>query len=183
MNKPQADGSVALSAVPYSEWAEVVKANQQLPAEQRRYFILDYIEDGSELDCMVIEAPADEYRVWIREHMASKRNREAGKNFQFLSLDAALSGNDEFETLLDYIPSANGTEEIAYEQLLTEALRKELAAWRPWANDLLDMYLRGKKRDCTDELAQKYAVSPQVIRKYKRQFEDFIKKYLGGVSF
>ena len=65
---------------------------------------------------------------------------------------------------------------------LMEELKEALAAWRPWAADLLELYLNGEKRACTEALSRKYGVSPQVIRKYKRQFEDFVKNFLGGVS-
>ena len=103
MNKAQADGSVQLSVTDREEWQAVVKANKQIPAEKRRYFILDYIKDGADLDCMIIEAPVDVYRTWIREHMASKRNRDAGKAYQHFSVDAPVTDSDGVETLLDTI--------------------------------------------------------------------------------
>ncbi len=74
-------------------------------------------------------------------------------------------------------------EEQVCSQMMELQLREALAAWKPWANDMLDCYLRGERRTCTDTLSLKYGVSPQVVRKYKRQFEKFIKKFLGGVSF
>lgn len=183
MNKAQADGSVQLSIADREEWQAAVKANKQLPAEKRRYFILDYIKDGADLDCMVIEAPVNVYRTWIREHMASKRNRDAGKGYQILSLDAPVADSDGVETMFDTISAGGSVEEsICVEMLLTD-LRETLAAWKSWANDLLDIYLQGRKRSCTELMAQKYSVSSQVIRKYKRQFEDFVKKIFEGVSF
>lgn len=183
ISKPQADGSIQLSITDREEWLAVVKANKQLPAEKRRYFILDYIKDGTDLDCMVIEAPIDVYRSWIREHMASKRNRDAGKEYEHLSMDAPVVGSDGVVTLLDTISAGNSVEESVCGEMLMAELREALAAWKPWANDLLDIYLRGKKRSCTEFMAQKYSVSPQVIRKYKRQFEDFVKNFFEGVSF
>ena len=59
----------------------------------------------------------------------------------------------------------------------------ELKAWRPWALDLLAAYVSGNSKACTKKLAAKYHVSEQVIRKYKRQFKKFIKKFFAGVSF
>lgn len=181
--KPQADGSVSLSVATCDEWADVAKANKQLPPEKRRYFILDHIMDGDDLDRMVIEAPFSEYQIWIRGYMADKRNREAGRTLRHLSLDAKLFEQEGAETLLDVIPSKGSAEECAFEKMLMENLRSSLSAWKPWANDLLDAYLQGEKRACTERLAQKYGVSVQVIRKYKRQFEVFVKKFLEGVSF
>ena len=55
VNKRQSDGTVRLSVADHAEWLAVVKANRELPAEQRRYFIVDYIKDGTDLDCMVTE--------------------------------------------------------------------------------------------------------------------------------
>ncbi len=48
---------------------------------------------------------------------------------------------------------------------------------------MLDCYLQGDRRTCIDTLSMKYGVSPQVVRKYKRQLEASIKKFGGGVSF
>lgn len=132
---------------------------------------------------MVIEASAEEYRAWNREHMAAERNRAMGKEFQHLSLDAKLFCADEAESLLDVLALADSLEDQVCERLLIENLREALASWRPWANDLLNLYLQGKKKSCTAVFAAKYGVSLQTVRKYKRQFENFVKKFMEGVSF
>jgi len=49
--------------------------------------------------------------------------------------------------------------------------------WNPWGIDLLEFYIAGQKNSCTKEIAVKYKVSEQTARKYKRQFEAFVKKY------
>lgn len=183
MNQEQPDGSVALTAVSSAEWLDAVRPNKCLPAEQQRHFIIDYIADGDDLDRMVIEAPIEEYRKWHREHMASERNRQIGKNMQKLSIDMRLFGMEDVESLQDVLSSGEDMEKSVYDQMLLDDLRRELAAWKPWGNDLLDFYLEGQTRECTDFLSEKYGVSPQVIRKYKRQFENFIKNFLRGVSF
>ena len=183
INKALSDGSACLCVVPAAEWLAVVNANKGLPPERRRYFIMDYIKDGEELDCMVIEAPFEVYRTWHKEHMASVRNRARGRQFQHLSLDAAVF-RERATGQYSEIPAANEQVEgsVCDKAILAE-LREKLAAWKPWANDLLDLYLLGQKRTCTKVLAKKYGVSPQTIRKYKRQFEERIKKYFSGVSF
>ncbi len=183
MNKPQPDGSTCLSVATAAEWLAAVNGNKGLSAEQRRYFILDYIADGDDLDCMVIETPLAEYRKWDRGRPAEKRNRHVGQAFQQLSLDAPFYGSEDSGNLLDLIASDTQVESEACDIVLMEELQKALASWRPWANDLLEMYLNGQKRACTKIIARKYGVSPQVARKYKRQFEEFIKNFLGGVSF
>ena len=48
---------------------------------------------------------------------------------------------------------------------------------------MLEQYLAGRKRSCSADMAEKYGVSEQVIRKYKRQFEEFIRKFFEGISF
>lgn len=183
INKPQAGGSVQLSISNREEWQAVVRANKQLPSEQRRYFILDYIKDGTDLDCMVMEAPIDVYRNWIREHMTSKRNREAGKGYQFLSVDAPVADRDGLGTLLDTISADSSVEEIVCGEMVLTDLQDALAAWKPWANDLLELYLQGQKRTCSDMLAKQYGISQRMIRKYKVQFEEFVKNFFEEVPF
>ena len=72
------------------------------------------------------------------------------------------------------LASEEQVEVLACDQILLDELHEALTLWKPWANDLLDMYLQGKKRTCTRTLAERYGVSPQVVRKYKRQFEEYI---------
>ena len=184
LNKQQPDGVLRLTVSTVSEWHAVLQENRQCPADQRRYFILDYIDDGGNPDCMIIEVPKDVYRVWNREHMASERNRIAGKAFQKFSLDAEPSrtGDSITSTRSDLI-AQDLEEKLMWERLLLENLRFELARWQPWANDLLELYLRGRKKNCARILAEKYGVSQQTVRKYKRQFEFFVKKFFEGVSF
>lgn len=183
INKAQPDGSIKLSVVSVSEWLDVIKENKGLPIEQRRYFIHDYIADGGNLDCIIIETSLAEYREWDKRRLTEKQNRRARQGFQHLSLDAPHSAFEGSGSLMDLVAADTQVESTVCDQLLMDELKKVLASWKPWANDLLTLYLRGKKRTCTKDLAEKYGVSPQVIRKYKRQFEGFIKKFLGGVSF
>lgn len=183
MNQEQPDGSMGLAVVTSAEWLAAVRQNKHLPVDQQRYFIIDYIADGDDLDRMVIEVPIEDYREWHREHMASERNRRNGRNLQKLSMDMPLFGVEDVESLWNVLSSGEDIENMVYDRMLMDDLRQKLAAWKPWGNDLLDFYLEGQARRCTDFLSEKYGVSPQVIRKYKRQFEDFIKNFLRGVSF
>ncbi len=183
MNKVQPDGSIRLSIATFEEWLAMVEANKSLPASQQRYFIVDCISDSRDMDRMVIEVTAAEYREWNRDRMAAARNRVLGKNYQVLSLDAPFRTENTVLDLRKALKSGERMEEQVCSQMLEVQLREALAAWKPWANDMLDCYLRGERRTCTDTLSMKYGVSPQVVRKYKRQFEKFIKKFLGGVSF
>ncbi len=183
MNKAQPDSSVRFSVATCEEWLAVVEADKSLPASQQRHFIVDCIADGQDKDRMVIETTAAEYRAWNRERMASARNRVLGRGYQELSLDVPVCIEDAMLDLKEMLKSGEQVEEQASSRMLAIQLREALTAWKPWANDMLACYLRGEQRSCTDILATKYGVSPQVIRKYKRQFEKFIKKFFDGVSF
>lgn len=183
VNQEQPDGGVCLAVVSSREWRTVVERNKQLPLDQQRYFVIDYITESSEIDRMVIETTAEDYRVWHKEHMASERNRRLGNAYQFVALDALRRGTDGFEYIQEDILSDEQLEEIVCNQMILEDLRLKLAEWRPWANDLLDMYLLGNQRSCSSVIAEKYGVSDRVVRKYKRQLEDFIKNFLEGVPF
>lgn len=182
-NQAQPDGCTALTVISSAEWVSIVKKNKQLPSEQQRHFIIDYIVDGTEIDRMVIEAPAEMYYTWLREHVAAQRNRRRGKEYRLLSIDAVIQQEDDTVLIGESIASDIQVEATACDRLLMENLREALRSWKPWANDILDRYLKGEKRSCTSALAKKYGVSQQVIRKYKRQFEEFIKNFLTGVSF
>lgn len=183
INQVQPDGSTRLSAVSADEWRSAIRENEGLPPERQRYFIRDYIADKNDMDCMVIEVSASEYIQWDKDRSAARRNREAGKNFRVSSLDAPFAGMDRTMARLEQLPDQTQLESMVCDSVLMEELKEALAAWRPWATDLLELYLNGQKRACTEVLSRKYGVSPQVIRKYKRQFEEFVKNFLGGVSF
>ena len=74
-------------------------------------------------------------------------------------------------------------EAAVIDDILMDELKKQLSNWKPWAADMLEQYLAGRKRSCSADMAEKYGVSEQVIRKYKRQFEEFIRKFFEGISF
>jgi len=177
VNKQEDDGSIHLVSVPYKEWRAVVDINPNLPIDQRRYFISDYNFDGDTPDCIIIESDRDTYFKWLKEHIASQRNRKAGKAFQILSLDACTTIGDEQVNFADVIPSAQKVEDDVCFKIALKSLCDELAAWKPWATDLLAFYLKGKKKSCTDMMAKKYGVSPQMIRRYKKDFENFVKNF------
>ena len=182
LNKPQKDGTTALSTATKEEWIAAVKGNKNLPTEQRRYFIVDCIEEGNDIDRMIIEVSYDEYRRWNSRHTISERNRKEGKKFHHLSLDAVLNESDGIE-LLECVGGIEDIDAAAMDEILMKELKRKLAAWKPWATDMLEIYLAGNKRTCSAAMAAKYGVSEQVIRKYKRQFEEFIKNFFTGVSF
>ncbi len=100
-----------------------------------------------------------------------------------MSLDAPVSGDNRSISLGSIIPSVWDMEEAICSQAVVESLRAELSAWQPWVIDMLDFYLAGESRTCTNTLAKKYDVSPQMVRKYKKRFENFVEKFFEAVSF
>ncbi len=203
IKKKQTDGSVQLTIVSYQEWRAVVDANKGLPEALQRHFIREYIFDRDVEDCIYIEASFEQYRKWRNEHMRADRKRRRNRKSQqpqekghnqvqgngmnnkprILSLDAPVAGGNQTISLGCAIPDTWQMEEAVCSQAVVDTLRSALSAWQPWANELLDYYLRGEQRSCTNVLAEKYGVSPQMVRKYKKQFEDFIKKFFDPVSF
>ena len=182
INKEQTDGNVKLTIGTKEELREILIANKGLAVNQRRNFIADYISDGTEMDCMIVEVSADEYRQFNREHMASERNRKLMNMYCHISLDDNIHEQEDLITE-EILADDFNLEETITSEILLEELEDRLSNWKPWALDMLEIYLNGQKRGCTKELSEKYGVSEQVIRKYKRQFEDFIKNFLSGVSF
>lgn len=174
--------SGALQSITLEEWLAILRKNKSLPAEKKRRFIIDCIIENEKLDRMYIEVDQDTYREWHRANQAAYRNRIAMKQFHHISMDAEIEG-DEGDTVRDIFLSYNSLERDVEFAMAFEELCTELKAWRPWALDLLTAYVNGNSKACTKKLAAKYHVSEQIIRKYKRQFKKFIKKFFAGVSF
>lgn len=159
------------------EWDTVLAANRKLPREQRRFFIRDCIENGSQIDCMFIETSRDEYNKWHSQEVMRARNRKAAKDYQVLSLDYAISDVEE-AAYGDTVADPFNLEEDLMNDMFMANLRATLAEWKDWANELLDYYLAGKRMESTRILSEKYGVSFYTIQKRKNQLDQFIKNYL-----
>lgn len=122
INKPQKDGRTALCTATAEEWLSAVSSNRNLPTERRRYFIADCIEDGKEIDRMVIEVDYDEYRRWNSRHTVTERSRKAEKEYQFLSLDAVLNEADDI-TLLECLSSMEDMEAAVISEMIMDELK------------------------------------------------------------
>ena len=173
----QVNGIRQLAEATPEEWDAILKENRGLPIEQRRYFIKDCFEDGDELDCMYIETTATEYREWNSKNTAAQRKRKAGLLYSFLSLDAGIPETG-LESLHESIPSAFNLEGLATDNLLIEELKAALRKWKPWAEELLEIYLSGAKRSCTSGLCEKYKLSDRAVQKRKAAFEKFVLDFL-----
>lgn len=177
IRKQNENGEIVLAEVSASEWFNILAENRKLPKEHRRYFIADCIEDGDEVDRMFIEVDREEHHRWNSRHTASERNRKHGKDFVHLSLDDFLAGTNQIY-IADILTDSHCIEEDVTSQIRMTELENALRLWKPWAIDLYEAYLAGRKTKCTAEIAQKYGVSLQTARSYKRQFETFVKEFL-----
>lgn len=176
LREVQQDGSICLVETTSETWHSIVKEDAQLPRSQRRCFICDTIADGRDLDCMVMETTFEEWQAWDKEQRQTRRNHLLKKRYEHLSADA-LEDDEREHTLMNEIMRSEGFEIEAVGHLAVEELRKALVVWRPWGAMLLDYYIAGEHRTCTQELAKYCDVSEQVVRKYKRQFENFVADF------
>ena len=76
------------------------------------------------------------------------------------------------------IPSDLRLEELVTDRVLVEELRRSLRTWKPWAEELMELYIAGAKRSCTRGLCEKYQLSDRAVRKRKEAFEKFVLDFL-----
>lgn len=173
----QVDGTRQLVVATQEEWDAILKRNKGLPPEKRRFFIKDCFNDGSELDCMYIEASRDDYRKWHNNIRTAQRNMKSAAMNPSLSLDAEIPSSD-VSSLHECVDSGLNLEEVAVNRILFEELKVALKAWKPWALELLSLYMEGRGRTCTMELCEKYHVTDRAIQKRKIAFEKFVENFL-----
>ncbi len=173
----QINGIRQLTAATQAEWDAILKKNKQLPLSEQRRFMKDCFEDGGELDCMYIEVPTLEHREWNSKNTVQQRKRKKEALHTHLSLDTSVSDADH-ESLHECVPSDFNLERLATDRVLIEELRQALRKWKPWAEELLELYLFGKKRSSTKVLCEKYHLSYRAVQKRKAAFEKFILDFL-----
>ncbi|MCM1215191.1 MAG: hypothetical protein NC548_11805 [Lachnospiraceae bacterium] len=159
------------------EWDSILAVNRTLPREKRRFFIESKIREGNTWDRMFIETSKEEYDKWHSQEEMQRRNLKAAERYKFLSLDYGCSFDGDVEYTETISDDSNIEEEIASDMFMAD-LRAALAAWKDWANELLDYYLAGKRMESTRILSQKYRVSATTIQKRKKQLDEFVKEYL-----
>lgn len=62
--------------------------------------------------------------------------------------------------------------------VLMAELKEALRLWKPWAEELFDHYMAGRKRSCTQALCEKYQLTDRAVQKRKAAFEKFILDFL-----
>lgn len=94
---------------------------------------------------MFIETLREEYNKWHSQEAMRSRNLRAAKEYQVIFLDHGCSFDDEVEFAETIAGSTNFEEKVASDMFMRD-LRAALAAWKDWANELLDYCLAGKRR-------------------------------------
>ena len=173
----ETDGIRQLVAATQKEWDDILKGNRRLPLEKRRCFEMDCFEDGDGLDCMYIEVSVAEHREWNSQNTARQKKRKAGIPYRQLSMDTGAS-EAGLGSLHESVPSDFDLEGLATDHILFGELKAALRKWKPWAEELLGLYLAGEKRSCTEYLRRKYGLTDRAIRKRKKAFEKFVVVFL-----
>lgn len=174
--KDMNDPKKGLMEATQEEWSAIMRANKGLPMCQRRCFIEDCFEDCGVIDRMFIEVPYAKYLVWHKEKMGQERNRVRGKEYVHFSINRDLHGAEGC-SIQDTIPAEFDLEESIIGEMVLERLREQLANWKPWALELLDFYLDGKKKTCAKVLGEKYGISAMAMSKRKKLFDEFLRKF------
>lgn len=180
--KDSTDPKKGLKEATQEEWSAILKSNKGLPMCERRCFIEDSFEDCGVIDRMFIEVTLGAYKEWDRERKRQSRNEEQRSSYQHISLDYQ-GGDDDSRSFDEFIASGFDLEGDVLSRNDIEAFHQALAKWRPWAMEMLENYLSGERRCCTQKLCEKYGVSAVVIRKRKRDFEKFARKFFEDRGF
>ena len=168
INSVQLDGSTALAETTAEHWREIVRKNKQLPKEERRYFIDDIIREPGVFDCVIVEVPYKDYLHYDSMRTLLGRNRILKKTYHHFSIDDGFSAE---------IPCDYDLEETVLADKMICELRDALKEWQPWGIDFLRLYLNGQKGSSVSIVARKYGVSLRQARRYKDQFNAFVKNF------
>lgn len=168
----------ALRLASKEEWNQILAANRGLNRDQRRFFIQDCFEDCGTIDCLYIETTKEDYDKWHAENQKRYRQRTGCGEIKTISLDTSIQ-TDDGSSMLDVMDDGINWEEVMIDGICMRDLRVCLASWKDWANELLDYYLTGEQMAATKILANKYGLSEQLIRRRKKELENYVKKYFG----
>lgn len=180
VNMVQSDGSMLLCRVPLKVCRAIQYANIGTTGRDRRYFKEEYDPDFDTMYHTIIEVTHEEYLEWYAEHRKESRHEQNWEkmDYQTLSLDIPVDDEMDALTFKDAIPDLTAdTERDGMMASRLDDLREDLAAWKPWAVEVLDYFLADQNRSCTKILAQKYHRSEGDVRYWKRCFMDHVKEY------
>ena len=158
------------------EWTQILKANRGLPRDSRRFFICDSFEDCGIIDRIFIETSKTEYDRWHAQQVEANRKRKAGNQYINVSLETGPEGNEEVSYNMLVADSIDIETEIQ-ERMELEQLKALLSNWRPWATDMMNLYIAGMKKEATYIISKKYGTSIRTVQRWKEQFDGFIKEF------
>ena len=115
----------------------------------------------------VYRSAASEHREWNSKNTIRQKNRKLGMRYTHQSLDAGVPDTD-VETLHECVPSGFNLEGAVADQVLIEELKCALRAWQPWAEELMDLYMAGAKRSCTNGLCKNTSSPTGLFKSEKR---------------
>ena len=169
-----------------------------LPLDQRRYFITDrFMYDGYE-DTLVIEVTREKYLEWRRERRGSdaddksrkdskygkpkkaradsRRDKPKTPRYKFVSIEAMTEKgvpSDFAGALLSSDDEDNRIRRIALEELV-----RKVAAWKPWASDMLKLRMMGfDDTECAVMIAERRHVTERMGRHYREQLDKFLENF------
>lgn len=169
VNALQPDGTTTLVETTAEHWHEITENNKLLSKADRRYFIVDIINESGVFDCMIMEAPYKDYLRWHSEQSPATRNRTLKRMYHHLSIDAGFLEN--------IISQVNMEDEVIGAMLIVE-LRDALSDWNKWAATVLDMYLAHQNSAVANFIMTQCDVSQPTAYRYIDQFKEFVKKFL-----
>ncbi len=173
----EVDGVRQLVVATKKEWEDILEANRGLPMAERRLFEENTIKEGNEVDRMFIEVSLEDYQKWHREASLRAKRHKNDSEYEVFSLDAPVPDEEESESH-EIVPSPLCLEDVAVDNILLSELKNALAAWNPWALEMLDCYLSTNARTCTEELCKKHNLSDRAVQKRKKAFENFVQNFL-----
>lgn len=174
--KDMNDPKKGLMEATQEEWSAILRSNKGLPMCQRRCFIEDCFEDCGVIDRMFIEVSYEAYMEWHREDALRRINGKLKGECQHLSIDCPLKGS-EGEALIDTLSAEFDLEGSVIDEMLLEKLKTQLANWKPWALELLEFYLDGKKKNCAKVLGERYGITVMAMSKRKKLFDEYLKNF------
>lgn len=170
------DPKAGLRVASLQEWDQILKKNKTLPREERRFFIADAFEDCGVIDCMYIETTRDEYNKWHSQKVYSDRKRGYEEQYGKISLQAIIPETDELP-YVGVVADALNLEESVLSEDRFRALKSALAQWKPWAVEMMELYLAEKKEEASFIISKEYDVSIRTVQRWKLMFEKFVIKF------
>lgn len=172
------DDNQDLTPVTAEEYQRIVLANENLPAAEKRYFIIlpGRVDDKQ---CLVYwETTRENALLW---HSDKERRRSRDKlyseNVPTCSLDALADSEyggfiaaDHPATDMDKGAATNER----LEKLTAKLLEREHAECEIY---MVQMYMEDRRRECASVLAKRYGKCARTIRNYRDNLDDFLKEF------